>query len=289
MFLGIIQTIHLVLDPIYAANYLKEVEAKVETSESSSSSKLIWTSSKKITEEDIQACHAFLSLRKSLNHKFEDKTTSKNALWQEIATKLNEMGFFVGDGILGREKCRQKFMNLRHVYIKYKDQVRQTGQGFLKKPHFYDELEDILRDKHKSNPTFVLDSSRPSHKQESSKEVNTEHISIPSTSQQSYTPSHKPVSSMVVNTEDNSIPSTSKQSTPKKNKFQLIKKTVRPKKSVLSTVENLIKEERTLRTQQFQEIIETLKKQNEQRHEQTMGIIDILKNQSNSHHQTSQE
>ncbi|KAG5899089.1 hypothetical protein JTB14_021592 [Gonioctena quinquepunctata] len=68
---------------------------------------------------------------------------------------MNEMDFF-GHSVLEREKCRQKFMNVQYTYTKYKDQIRQTGKGFVKKPPFFHELDDILEDTRKSNPVNGL-------------------------------------------------------------------------------------------------------------------------------------
>lgn len=69
----------------------------------------------------------------------------------------------------------------------------------------------------------------------------------------------------------------------------MIKKSARPKITILSTVENIIKEEKSL-WEQLKEIIEAVQVQNQPQHEQTMGIIDILKNQENSDkHHTSQD
>lgn len=94
------------------------------------------------------------------------------------------MDFFVGDGILATKKCRQKLMNLQHSYIGYKEQVRQTGEGFIKSLTFLMNLRIyILGDKHKSNPTFVLDWKHIQSNKKSSKEVRIEALSMLSTSQ----------------------------------------------------------------------------------------------------------
>ncbi|CAH1114923.1 unnamed protein product [Psylliodes chrysocephalus] len=71
---------------------------------------------------------------------------------------MNQMGFYVGNGIEGREKVRQKFSNLHAKYIKYCDARKNTGQGKLKVPKCYEEMEDILGDKHKVNPIINIDS-----------------------------------------------------------------------------------------------------------------------------------
>ncbi|KAG5866048.1 hypothetical protein JTB14_006421 [Gonioctena quinquepunctata] len=100
----------------------------------------------------------FLDLRKKYNWDFADKTTNRNSIWAQIAKIMNDNGFFVGNGIDGREKCRQKFSNLQASYIKYVDKRKQSGEEKIDKPPFYDELEDIMGDKHKIEPKLVLDS-----------------------------------------------------------------------------------------------------------------------------------
>ncbi|KAG5866586.1 hypothetical protein JTB14_008160 [Gonioctena quinquepunctata] len=117
----------------------------------------VWKTSKNQTERDREATRFFLDLRKKYDKEFADKATNKNSVWTQIAKIMNDNGFFVGDGIDGREKCRQKFSNLQASYIKYVDKRKQTGEGKIVKPPFYDELEDIMGDKHKIEPILVLD------------------------------------------------------------------------------------------------------------------------------------
>lgn len=145
-----------VLDEVFAQNYLDQLnkmEASQQTSIASAENpgnvqniegtttsspvsiekgnqNKIW-STRVQTKIDKTATFYFLELRKELNNKFADKYTPKNSLWQKIAQKMNEANFFVGDGIEGREKCRQKFVNLQSSYMKYIDKRRNTGEGTI--------------------------------------------------------------------------------------------------------------------------------------------------------------
>ncbi|KAL1488785.1 hypothetical protein ABEB36_014583 [Hypothenemus hampei] len=92
----------------------------------------------------MEATQCFLSLRKEMVDQFNDKKTCKNDLWQKIAVQMTNMGFYVGTGIEGRDKCRQKFANLQTSYLKFIDKTKATGEGKLKKPPFYEELNEIL-------------------------------------------------------------------------------------------------------------------------------------------------
>ncbi|KAG5858408.1 hypothetical protein JTB14_038050 [Gonioctena quinquepunctata] len=157
-------------------------------------------------------------------------------------------------------------MNLQHTYTKYKDQIRQTGEGFIKKPPFFDELDDILGDKHKSNPVIIFDSSRPSTSRSKEGVVEPELIIDPTSNSEENEQRYENADPRQVN---------------ETTKFGGIKKSVRPKKTTLSTVENIIEEERTVRAQQFTgRLLEALQEQSKQRHEQIMGIIELLKKQA---------
>lgn len=119
----------------------------------------VWTTSRTQTTRDKSATEYFIQLRKELDNKFMDKTTSKIFLWTEISLKMNEAGFFVGEGTEGREKCRQKFVNLQSSYMKYMDRKRTTGEGKIEKPPYYDNLDEILGNKDKTQPVLLIDST----------------------------------------------------------------------------------------------------------------------------------
>lgn len=255
-------------DPDFARQYLAELERQF--GHDNPKTTLIW-SLKKPTELDIMATTVFLELRSNLNEEFMNKKTNKNQLWLQIATKLNSMGYHVGEGVAGREKCRQKFMNLQATFFKYRDQIRQTGEGFVKKPPFYDDLEVILGNSDKASPAIIFDSSFPP----------SESPILPCSSEQSYTLEKSSSLGQPSSIKSPcSVPRSPKETRQieklQNNRFK-VKKSIRPRRTVLTTVENIITEERTLRQQQFAELLEAVKQQNEQRHQQTMGMIELLK------------
>ncbi|CAG9763729.1 unnamed protein product [Ceutorhynchus assimilis] len=130
-----------------------------ESNEHSGGGEILMWSSRKPLSTDVQATTYLLELRKEMSNQFDDRKHSKNTLWQQIAKKLNEKNFFVGQGLEGAEKCRKKFANLQASYVKYKDKKKGTGEGYICKPPFYDELDEILGFKDKITPQLLIDSS----------------------------------------------------------------------------------------------------------------------------------
>jgi hypothetical protein len=66
------------------------------------------------------------------------------------------MGYSVGEG--GREKCRQKFANLQSSYLRTKEKRRRTGEEKVQDSPYFQEMDAILGDKHKTQPLLVIDS-----------------------------------------------------------------------------------------------------------------------------------
>lgn len=70
---------------------------------------------------------------------------------------MNEMGFYIGEDVVGRERLRQKFNNLQSFYLKAKQRRKTTTEGEVNLPSFYEELEELLADNHKVNPVLIVD------------------------------------------------------------------------------------------------------------------------------------
>ncbi|KAG5869034.1 hypothetical protein JTB14_025923 [Gonioctena quinquepunctata] len=161
---------------------------------------------------------------------------------------MNDNGFFVGDGIDGREKFRQKFSNLQASYIKYVDKRKQTEEGKIVKPPFYDELKDIMGDKHKIEPILVLD-SLPIGRAEMEKVQEEKNKS-----------------------EDGQQPSTS-------NRFSEVKHSVKPNKNeILFKMYELNTENQKMNEKNFHNMMEFLNKESEQR--KIMSLIENMGNKS---------
>lgn len=230
--------------PIYSTPGSSSSSVQPKDPLESSDSKLkgqttcIWSSSKNQTSRDNDATMLFLELRKNMDDKFSDKKNNKNMLWTEIATKLNEMGYYVGQGVQGRDKCRQKFTNLQASYIKYKDKQKMTGQGKVVMPPFFHEIDEILGSKDKTNPVLVID-SLPESPQASSSQTN--------------------------------------ESSVKENRFKRVKASVVPNKNVvLEKLYSLGKENQEIRKEQFNSMMTFLDSESEKRHKETMALINSL-------------
>lgn len=90
--------------------------------------------------------------------KFDDRKSSKAGLWQKIAVEMKIMGFDVGDGKEGGERCRQKFANLQRSYVNFKKHMKTTGEEKCNPPPFFDEMDKILGHKDKISPSYLEDS-----------------------------------------------------------------------------------------------------------------------------------
>lgn len=211
----------------------------------------MWKSPKCPTEEDHKSTLALLALRRSYDAEFNDKKTHKNEIWTKIANKMNETDFFVGEGVDARERVRQKFSNLQSTYIKYRDSQKRTGEGKLKVPKYFDELEEILGSKHKVNPILVIDSTL------SSSNVNENRESTETFCERS-------------NTKSENSPT---------NRFHAIKKTVRPKSEKQETLKELVsiqKQNQEIRSKEFSSMMKMFQEQNEQRNNQILLLIEKM-------------
>ncbi|KAG5891463.1 hypothetical protein JTB14_004409 [Gonioctena quinquepunctata] len=120
-----------IIDPEACTNYSGQIRQQLFGREQKIDSDIpvhVWKTRKNQTDRDREATRIFLDLRKKYDKEFADKTTNKNSVCAQIAKIMNDNGFFVGDGIDGREKCRQKFSNLQASYIKYVDK-RKDWRG----------------------------------------------------------------------------------------------------------------------------------------------------------------
>lgn len=147
------------IDPVEVANYLTETQSEHSNT---TVRKVIWGSKGIPSEEDHEATLKLLELRLKFAEKFSNKKTSHFRIWQEIATEMTKAGYNLGKKDAAT-KCRQKFTNLQNkVYYPFVKHINNTGAERKAPPLYFNELQSILGDKHKSNPTYLSDSEESS-------------------------------------------------------------------------------------------------------------------------------
>lgn len=252
-----------------SSNLINTTASDTASCSSKTSSECFLWKTKKPTQLDHEATLAFLGLRKQFDKEFADKKTSKNAVWQKIATKMNEMGFYVGDGVEGRERLRQKFANMTATYLKTIQKRTRTGEGKISYPPYFDEMNNILGEKHKVTPQLVIDTASV----KSTGEASTFQSGYDSDSCSSRSTQHSTSA-----TDDSGYTTPTSKVTSRTNRFDSIKSSVRPQKqSVVSSIEEMHRENMEIRKTEFKAMIEVMREENKQRHEQMMALISNMK------------
>lgn len=250
----------------------------------------IWKTSKNQTKLDHESTLAFLALRKQLDGQFNDRKTSKSALWHKIADRMNEMGYYVGDGIQGREKCRLKFTNLQSSAMKAIDRRRNTGEGKVADPPYFNEIMEIIGDKHKVSPVFVIDTLK-NEKTTPTDSCSSSSYGLPDCSlvSDNATGSSSSVSDNTSSSASNdasctsSISSATPSSMKKKaesNRFSDISTSIRPKKSkacLAETLKLISEENQKTRKAEFESVMNFMEQQSQQRHAEIMALISSQK------------
>lgn len=259
--------------------------------------KKVWTTSKNQTSHDRQATSFFLELRSKYNREFTDKKTNKNAIWQKIADEMNAKHFFVGEGVEGREKCRQKFSNLESSYKKYVDKKNSTGEGKVDKPPFFEVLDGLLGKKHKISPVLIYDTL---------KEINPEVPKASSISQVVNDDASNRIvgctENLPANTEKNtatnnmttshsqncsSVASTSQGT---RNRFNNTKTTIRPNKNeIFQKIYETTVETRNTNQKNFENLMRFLNTESERRHLEVMAVLEKINKKRKRRRSSSDE
>ncbi|KAF5294814.1 hypothetical protein FQA39_LY00298 [Lamprigera yunnana] len=239
---------------------------------------VLWKTSKNQNINDHKATLTLLSLRKEVGAEFLDRRSIKKIYWGKIAKTMNEMGFCIGDGETGVEKCRKKFPNLQSSFVNTNDKRKRTGERKINNPPYFDELSDILGDKHKTNPIMIIDSIAPT--------------ATASTSSSAEAGSSSPAEAEGSSSSDagRSFPADAGRSSPADagrsysaekstsltpNRFAQIKSSVRQNKSVavVEALKEINKANLEQRKEKFSQMMSLIQRQNEMRHEQILALI----------------
>lgn len=101
----------------------------------------------------------FLELRTSERYeKLSSDKKVKLQVWQKLAEELQQLGFAVGNGKDGAERCRKKYYNLQKMYLQQIKSSQTTGTRKQTLQKYYDLLEKLFGKQNNMRPTFVVDS-----------------------------------------------------------------------------------------------------------------------------------
>lgn len=92
-------------------------------------------------------------------HHLNDKMHTKKKIWFDIATEMQNNGYLINyNGTKAADKCHQRWRNLEKMYRGHCQYMKSTGTGKKKPPKYFDEMHDLIGEKHSSQPVNLLDS-----------------------------------------------------------------------------------------------------------------------------------
>ncbi|XP_077277500.1 uncharacterized protein LOC143905784 [Temnothorax americanus] len=99
-----------------------------------------------------------LEIVQSKFHFLNDKMHSKKKIWADITTKMQKTGYLVTYGTKTADKCHQRWRNLEKMYHGHCRYIKSTGTEKKKPPKYFDEMHELIGEKHSSQPVNLLDS-----------------------------------------------------------------------------------------------------------------------------------
>lgn len=197
-----------------------------------------------------------LEIIQSKLHILHDKMHSKKKIWSDIALEMQKNGYLITYGSKGGDKCHQRWRNLEKMYHGHCRHMKSTGTGKKKPSKYFDEMHEIIGEKHSSQPVNLLDSlSVP--------------IAAASDTCSSEVSSHEAIRNSddsldVADTTSHKENVDYKSSSP--NIFENIKKSVRPKTENINTVlKKLHAQDIDIENQRFEQFQKLIAAQNELR------------------------
>lgn len=216
-----------------------------------------------------------LEIIQSKFHLLNDKMHSKKKIWSDIALEMQKNGYLVTYGSKGGDKCHQRWRNLEKTYHGHCRHMKTTGTGKKKPPKYFDEVHEIIGEKHSSQPVNLLDSLRDVSTAGASETCSIE------------TKSHEAVddtndSSDTAATTSQNIKENIDNNSSSPNIFENIKKSVRPKTDNISTILKELHEKDTeienKRFEKFEQLLETQNLLREKTLKQREDFLTVMKN-----------
>ncbi|XP_018371754.1 PREDICTED: uncharacterized protein LOC108766757 [Trachymyrmex cornetzi] len=82
-----------------------------------------------------------------LNHKMH----AKKKIWIDVATEMQNNSYLTNyNGIKCADKCHQRWRNLEKMYHGHCRYMKSTSTGKKKPPKYFDEMHDLIGEKHSS-------------------------------------------------------------------------------------------------------------------------------------------
>ncbi|XP_020297809.1 uncharacterized protein LOC109862228 isoform X2 [Pseudomyrmex gracilis] len=192
-----------------------------------------------------------LKLLEIVQTKFDflnDKMHSKKKIWSEIAREMQNSGYLANcNRIKLADKCHQRWRNLQKMYHGHCRYMKSTGTGKKKQPKYFDEMHELIGEKHSSQPVNLLDSLDDCTTSATSGTCTDETKSIEGTDINKDTQSN----------------SSEKENIKISNIFENVKKSVKPKKDNLSVFKELHAQDIQIENERFDKLQALLVEQNE--------------------------
>lgn len=206
-------------------------------------------------------------------HYLNDKMHCKKKIWNDIAIEMQNSGYLMNyNGTKGADKCHQRWRNLEKMYRGHYRYMKSTGTGKKKPPKYFDEMHDLIGEKHSNQPVNLLDSL----------DVNTTSATCNSETTNNEIDNDEKFldKENIVSENDNAL---NKDHNLKiSNIFENVKKSVRPKKDNLSVVlKELHTQDIQIENERFERFQTLLTEQNELKKktlEQSEEFLKIMKN-----------
>lgn len=112
---------------------------------------------------DDKAVKLLFALYKDHEDAFRSTSIKNDVVWDKIRIKMTSDGRYN----FTRTQIKDKWTNMRKHYIRVKDHNKQTGAK-LKTYRYYDEMDEIYRDKPNVNPVAIASNMRTTNENISS-------------------------------------------------------------------------------------------------------------------------
>ncbi|XP_018372391.1 PREDICTED: uncharacterized protein LOC108767162 [Trachymyrmex cornetzi] len=202
--------------------------------------------------------------------------SKKKNVWSQIAKEMMILGYNFSNRDPGTV-CSQKWRNMEGKTITFIQNggSKSTGAGKLKKPAFYDEVRDIIKDSAKATPVNLMDTMSDLSSQTSSSSVSNDFLKSSKCSQE-FSCSAKDSDEPLSDDDAKELISNQKKVSP----FLKVQNTTKAKKRKIdnSALLNFLKQDSEERKTQNKNLVQLLTKKMEQEKESKKQMLEILSN-----------